>query len=66
MKKLSGLWVFRVIIKWLIPISFVIIASTEGKSYGLAGVMVILTLALYVMKWQKIGDDKYLDSNTIY
>jgi Ca2+/H+ antiporter len=66
MKKLSGLWVFRVIIKWLIPISFFVIASAEGKAYWLGGVMTLLVLALYFLKWQKIGDDKYLDSNTIY
>lgn len=45
--------------KWLILVSFFIIASSEGKAYWLAGIMVILTLFYYILQWQKIGEKKY-------
>ena len=59
MKKLNGYWLFRVVMKWLILVSFFIIASAEGRAYWLAGVMVILTLAYYILQWEQIGEKKY-------
>lgn len=45
--------------KWLIPLSFFIIASAEGRGYWIGGVMVILVLAYYILQWQKIGEKKW-------
>lgn len=59
MKKLSELWIFRLVVKILIPVSFFIIAAAEGKAFQLAGVMTILTIAYYVLQYEKIGENKY-------
>ena len=62
MKKLSGYWIARLVLKTLIPVMFFVVANTERSDVanGLAGVMVIFTLAYYTMLWQHIGDTKYL------
>jgi hypothetical protein len=53
---------FRVVVKWITPVSFFIIASWPG-SYWLAGVMLIVTLFYYTLQWKNIGD-KPNQSNT--
>jgi hypothetical protein len=59
MKRLDGLWVFRMIVRTLIPISLFVVASFP-KSYALAGVMAILVIALYVLDYEKLGQNKYI------
>jgi hypothetical protein len=59
MKKINGYWVFRLVIKILIPVSYFAIASFPG-TYWMAGVMLILTLAFYVLQWEKLGENKYI------
>jgi hypothetical protein len=58
-KRIDGLWVFRIVVKALIPLMFFVIASFPG-SYWMAGVMLILTLAFYVLQWEKLGENKYI------
>lgn len=59
MKKLSEPWIFRIVVKALIPVSFFIIANAEGKAIWLAGVMTLFTLAYYILQYEKIGEKKY-------
>lgn len=54
---------FKIAVKVLIPLMFFVIANiTKIANYdvanAIAGVMVILVLAYYVIIWQKIGEDK--------
>lgn len=51
-------WWFRLITKILIPVSFFVIASAEGKAYWLAGFMAVIVLFYYLLVWQKVGETK--------
>ena len=53
----KGLWVFRVVVKTLIPASFWVVATWPNQ-YWLAGVMTILTLAYYVLQFEGMGNEK--------
>jgi hypothetical protein len=44
---------FRIAYKVMIPITFLIIAISEGKAYWLAGIMLVFTLFYYGI--QKFG-----------
>ena len=61
MKKLNGYWLFRVIVKILIPVMFFVIANVEWTDLanGLAGIMVILVLFYYVAILNTVGDEKW-------
>lgn len=48
----------RVGLKWLILLSFFIIAAAEGKAFWLAGVMTIFTIVYYVLLWRGIGEKR--------
>jgi len=60
--RINGYWVFRLIIKILIPLMFFVIANVSDAEVAnaLAGVTLIFTLALYVLQSQHVGDDKYV------
>jgi hypothetical protein len=61
MKKLNGYWVARLVVKWLIPVMFFLIAISEQVIIcnALAGIMTILTIAYYLLIWQEIGNNKW-------
>lgn len=59
MEKINGYWIFRIIIKILIPVTFWVVATFPG-TYWIAGVMTILTLAYYVLQGVNIGEEKYI------
>lgn len=57
MKAEKFAWWYRLVVKILIPVSFFVIASWP-KSYWLAGVMTVLTVLLYVLQADKVGEKK--------
>ena len=61
MKKLNGYWIARLVVKWLIPVMFFLIAISENLdvTQGLSGLMVIVVLAYYLLIWEEIGENKY-------
>lgn len=63
MKKLNGYWIARLVVKWLIPVMFFLIAASENiyMAQALGGISVILTLAYYLLIWQEVGLNKYIN-----
>ena len=61
MKKLNGYWIARLVVKWLIPVMFFLIAVSEQVIIcnTFAGLMTVLTIAYYLLIWEKIGENKY-------
>ena len=61
MKNLNGYWIARLVVKWLIPVMYFVIANVvwTDLANGLAGLMALLVLAYYGLVWQKEGENKW-------
>jgi len=54
-KAKKSAWIMKLLVIFLVPIVFFLVAVTEGRLYPLAGVMTVLVVFVYVLEGFGVG-----------